>query len=776
MAPRKLDEAVTTYISKDGAKSKMARDGFYGRMTSFWGWRRANKSDQGLSPMEKKTGVRMVKVDLDNPAYRQLDSKLGQIFSNAPMSERLDKLFEAWLRDSTNGYEDLRERQKRINELMFMYYNDPFISRVVQLVADEATQLDVQDRLINVESPDPRMTDRIYALFTQWGLTQTRVHGVCFDLELLGEAFWANKVTDKGVEKIIPLQVNQILERMEFSPTKVAEEIRQRQGSVMTMVNRDAKMQMLLQQFEQISKDSEDFAEMFETKLFGYVIDNETVVPPWTITHFRAEADHSEFFPYGRPHLIAALAPFKQAASTMTLQGLARVLSFPVTLYKVKTQPGQDEGQVWDHINRVREEYDNIGVNPQAGQTEAYSVNTKIWIPDGLMDVDVKESKADIDFVADLEMYIDRIAIASGVPKGYLVQEWGGFGVSAISLTEQYKPFARHVYTIQAAFLEGLGDLVRLHFAITNEFEYTTPFTLGMRFPAEEMSDEKRQARTSTLELASAVMDLIGTAMGLEEGEPLPPDVVKDIMAKYTFLDPTDVLQWTKKVGDQVLVNKANGGGDDEESGEGGLDLGGGGMGGGGDDLGGDIDLDGGEGGPDEAADVGAPSDAVESRMPSARPAGQLLRELAFSRKQALARIQEERFVELRGRYREIKRELYFEVLTSQRIDEFTRKGRHIKLMEGVGHHSNEWTYSTLRAYAEYKKTGKNSMSPMKTLRETMEDMHLSDTAFARDDRVEFKRIKETLDDPTFDHSDDGIGAELIDEDLPINDVNPESD
>jgi hypothetical protein len=767
----KLNESVTTYVSNGGPKSAIAKSGFYDRMTNFWGWRRAGKSARDLSPLERKTGVRMVKVDLDNPAYRQLDSKLGQVFSNSPMSERLEKLFEAWLRDSTNGYEDLRDRHKRINELWFMYYNDPFISRVVQLVADEATQLDVQDRLITVESPDPRLTDRLYQLFEQWGLTQARIHGVCFQLELLGEAFWANKVTAQGVEKIIPLKASQILERMEFNPTRVAEQIRQRQGSMMTMINRDQKMQILLQQFEQISTNAEDFAEMFEMKLFGYVVDNETIVPPWTITHFRAESDNSEFAPYGRPHLIAALAPFKQAASTMTLQGLARVMSFPVTLYKVKTMPGMDEGNVWDHINRIREEYDNIGVNPQAGQTEAYSVNTKIWIPDGLMDVDVKESKADIDFVADLEMYIDRIAVASGVPKGYLVQEWGGFGNSAVSLLEQFKPFARHVYTIQSAFLEGLGDLIRLHFAITNEFDYRTPFTLGMRFPAEEMSEDKMNMRKSTMELATSVMELLATAMGVEEGEPLPADVVKDILSKYTFLDPTDVLEWTKKVGDQVLIAKAQGGDDGEEgsSGDGGLgdlgDLGGGGSSGG-DEL------------PDAGGDEAPPPDvAAEARMPTRRPNGQLLRELAVGRAEALSRLREERFRELRLRYKEVKNDLYFHVLTSQRLTEFTRAKRHIRLVEGAGHPTHDVMYKTLEAWGAIQRTGKNPLGSMKTLQETLRDMKL-DTALDEDmimpGKMSFDRIMENMAAEPLDEGFTPEGQPLQEDDG-INDVHPDS-
>jgi len=722
MDSTRLREGVTTYLSSAFPQSQIARQGFMGRLSSLWGWR-ASSAQDSQTKLSKKAGVQFVRVDPNNKSMRELDAKLGALFQNVPLSDRLEKLFEAWLRDSTNGYDDLRDRQKRINELNFMYYNDPFISRVVQLVADEATQLDVQDRLLSVESPDPRMAKRIYQLLDMWGINQQRIHGMCFDLELCGEGFWANKITANGVEKIIPLQVGQILERLEFNPTKVAEEIRARQGSIMTMINRDAKLQMLLQSFEELQV-TENFAEMFETKLFGYVIDNETVVPPWTVTHFRLNADHSEFYPYGRPHLLAALAPFKQAASTMTLQSLARILSFPVTLYKVKTAQGMDTAMVWDHVNSVREQYDNIGVNPVAGQSEVYSVNTKIWIPDGLLEVDVKESKADIDFVGDLEMYIDRICIASGVPKGYLVQEWGGFGASAVSLTEQFKPFARHVYTIQASFLEGLADLIRLHFVITGEFDYTTPFTLSMRFPAEEMSEDKRNARQGSIDLAKDVMELIGTAMGVSDEEPLPPDVVKDIMAKYTFLDPTDVLKWTKQVGDQVLIAKSRSGDDDEEGG-GGSSSGGGSSGGGGglDEL---EDMLGTEGGEDIGGGDEGGGETTEESM-------------RRSRRFALNRIREARFKELRMRYREVKDDLYFKILRQNNITEFTRNKRHVMLAKNI-HYSQEPMFETLNAWREYQKTGKGP-AKMKTLHETLVAMKLEDATPNAGD-MKFENIK----------------------------------
>jgi hypothetical protein len=731
----KLAESVTTYTSGQDPKSKIAKQGFMGKLSSFWGWR---PSYNPTTHLEKKTGLEFVNVQTGNPSQRLLTAELDKVFKNRPLSSRLESLFDAWLQDATHGFSDLQDRQKRIQELQFTYYNDPFISRTVQLVADEATQLDMQDRLISVESPDPRFVQKVYTLLDQWGITPQRIHGACWNIELFGESFWANKITDSGVEKIVPLQVTQILERLEFNPSKVAELLRVERG-IANLASKDRKMQLLLQLFDDASNTS-DVADMFETKLFGYVLDTDFVVPPWTITHFRLDADYSEFYPYGRPHLLAALAPFKQATSTMTLQSLARIMSFPVTIYKVKTVPGMDESLVWDHVNNVREEYDNVGVNPVSGQSEAYSVNTKIWMPDGLMDIDVKESKVDIDFIGDLEMYIDRIAVASGVPKGYLVQEWGGFGNSAVSLVEQYKPFARHVYTVQSAFLEGLSDLIRIHMAITREFPISTPFTLSMRFPAEEMSDDKRNARNSSIDLANSVMDLIKGALGVDDEE-LPSDVVKDILAKYTFLDPTDIMKWAKAVADKSVYDSLTGEEEEEEEEESGGGLFGGS---GSSDSGGDLDLFGGEGEESETEEPAATEEPTMeesrySRHPHNRRILELkTRNLNNQHKAVRQELREARLNEIRRRYTEIKDTLYFQVLTENNIKEFSRDMRHIKVFNKHYHYSNELFMDAL--LGTYKP--KNGLQ---SLKEIFANMKTDNNVLNESQDLDYNHIKETL-------------------------------
>jgi hypothetical protein len=580
---------------------------------------------------------------------------LGSIFKNTPLTTTLNKYFNAYINETTLVYSDIRERLQRLNELRFAVLNDPFLGRVCELVAGEATQLDQQNRLLSIDSPSVAFTNKCYELFAQWGITQQRIYSVCYNLQQYGEALWAHRISDRGVERIIPLRVPALKERLEFSAAHMAEVLAQMNGEYELQKNRGAKIDKLVTMLttreggDTTNDLNTNFSDVFDTKLLGFEFDDGIIVPPWLITHFRYNAEESEFFPYGYPPLLKALAPFKQYYSTMALQGLARASSFPVQMYKVKGTEGANVYQAFDIVNNVREEYDNIGVTPQSNSLEVYTINTKVWIPDGLMDMQIIESKVDYDFTGDLEMYQDRVAIATGVPKAYLDQEFGGFGNSGISLIEQYKPFARHVYTIQSSFLEGLGQLIRLHFAITGEFDYNTPFVLSMRFPADEMGDEKREARSASIELANSIVELLQGVLGMEEGEPLPPDVVSDILAKYTFLDPTELQRWLRLSAIQKAASNAAGG---DEEGEGGDDGGGGG------DLGGgDLDM-GGDGGGDDGSD-GAPMEERYYQEVKNR-----LREKQIKEKEIHIR-------EIRKRYKESKDSIYMQFLRENNFQEW---------------------------------------------------------------------------------------------------------
>jgi hypothetical protein len=623
--------------SQTPQKSSIKRSGLNNFLSRLFGFQRTGrKSGSG--------GLEFVKVDVPSD-QRVGQSLLNNLVTRTPMSEKLEKLFQNWLSDNTDKITELQERASRISQLQYMVLNDPYVNRTVELYADEATQLDDQDTLLNIETPDPRMTKRMYELVSLWGLTQTRIREIIKQLAIYGDAFWANKVTENGVERIIPLQQLQVIDRVEFNPIKALEMKKRKDGSFAAFASKNFLIDKMITSME----DSEDFADMFDTKLFGFEIDKDVIVPPWCITHFRLGGEASEFWPFGTSPIIGALGPYKQTQSTITLQSLARVMSFPITLYKVKTDENMDEARQFATVNKVRESYDNIGVSPAAGNSEVYTVNTKIWIPDGLLDVDVKKPEtSSADGVEDIKVYQEREAVALDLPKSFFGDDgWYNAGKSGKALIQQYKPFARRVFSIQSAFLSGLADTFRIHFAVTGEYDFRIPFTLSVKYPAVENDGEVTNAKKDSMELATSVIDLIKNAVGIGEDENLPLDIIRDILAKYTFLNPSDLFKWTRNLSYVTATNTTS---DESESDE--------------EDMG-DLDIEDGSG---ESGD--------EESEPELE-----LGDLGESKKRESKKFHEKLLL---NRYREQKNRLYFEVLKETAVNGFVRGNQHVQVFNNV--------------------------------------------------------------------------------------------
>lgn len=673
-------------------ESKIKRSGFNQFLSSLFGWRRSRGSN-------KTSDIQFTKTDVgSNQRITQaLINKLA-VSQTGPLNQKLDQLFNSWLNDNTDKITEIANRKQRVDQISYAILNDPYINRTVSLYADESTQLDDQNSIINIETPDPKMTRAMYSLLNKWGVTQSRTRATMEQLGGYGDAFWANRVTENGVERIIPLQQLQVTERLEFNPVKALEAKKRREGSFFAFASSNYLIDQMLDSME----DNSNFADLFDTKLFGFSIDNDLVVPPWSITHFRVGAESSEFYPMGTSPILGALAPFKQTQSTIALQSLARMMNFPTTIYKVKTSDNMDEGKQFAVVNRVRESYDNIGVSPTVGSSEVYTVNTKIWIPDGLLDVEVKDAKVDTDGVADIELYQDRTAIALGIPQSFFSDEWYGIGDKGKALTQQYKPFARKVYSLQSAFLEGLSDLFRIHFAITGEFDFRVPFTLSMRFPAVEETDERINAKKDSIDVANEVVNLIKSAIGATDEEALPPDIIRDILGKYTFIDPSDLMKWTRDA--KYIVNTSSG--DDDEDSDFDRELG---MGSGSrrssdsgmedldDAFEPDIDLS------NEAL---PPSPEVPEELGGEESPSEVV-EHNINRKNRL------REKQLTESYMKQRDKLYFETLRENAINGFVRNNNHIQVFNGISS-VNDLMLETLASNNPNKGRLKESFSFLK--------------------------------------------------------------
>ncbi len=698
MPKQKLKETI--YTSGSPAKSKILQTSFINRINSLYGFRTVVKNSDAdnstLSHLERSTGIKFVKVDLDNDSFRITQASLGQHYENKPMSDKLERYYDAYLHDTTTSYSDIQDRQRRISELTFMRDNSPFIQKDCDLVADEATQLDMQNRIISIESPDSMFVQRTYELLAEWGVTQRRIRNTSLNIELYGEAFWLQDISKDGVLRIRPIHPQVVMERLEFAPIKMAQYLAERDGYMTADKNRAYKIEKLIELLndESTTSDASDVTSAFDNKLLGYELEGGIMEPPWAVTHFRIDEEIGEFYPYGRPPLLHCLTPFKQLMSTCNLQGMARGASFPVNLFEVTTAEGMSPALAFQTVNDTREEYDNIGVSPSTQGNETYTLNTTVWAPKGLLEYKSIKSDVDFDFIEDLKTYDEMLQQATTVPKGYFTEFNANGGTSALSLMEQWKPFGRHVFSNQSVILQGLGELIRLHYAITGEFDYNTPFVLSMRFPADESSNDKQEARLKTLDVVDGVVKTLRSALGIGEDEPLPKDVMTDILNKYSFLDPTDLKRWLTL---SDFEAKAGGSGDDSGSGS---DSGNDSFDTGGDSGGGGLDLGGGDSGSDDTGsdtgveDTGTDTDTGSSDTGETMNAstkhdilakrGKRIQEQKLQEKRIRERRLRER--QIRERYSAIKESTYFKILENQHMRDFNNHygDGHIYLVDKI--------------------------------------------------------------------------------------------
>jgi hypothetical protein len=362
----------------------------------------------------------------------------------------------------------------------------------------------------------------------------------------------------------------------------------------------------------------------------------------------------------------------------------------PLIYYGVDVPKGMDIAQKWDRIHTVKDMIENMG--EQGNPTDSYSVNTKIWGPKDELNIQAISPNIDLNAIADLEFLQNREAIGGGVPRNYMEPDWAN--MSGIALIERSKPFARKVYSLQSAFLEQLSWLFRLHAAVTGDFNYMEPFILTMNFPNSENSDERVQAKQRSLELAKGVIDTISSLIAAVD-DPLPPEIIKDIVSKYSFLNSKDLEKWMSS---QVIIkNQAKNANDENMPDETPDDFGGmtGGDGGGGDfgamptggmEAGGEeptgAETGGGEGENEEGAGEELNSEDLNIEEPQEKPAKEEsynIRSLPYE-KLVEKVLPEKRRRILFERYSSMKETVYKEVLkTIIRFDETVSNNKHIK-------------------------------------------------------------------------------------------------
>jgi len=457
----------------------------------------------------------------------------------------IEKMLQEYLNDVYETKDTVRDRLKRYNDLDAMTKNDGYIQQAVEMYTDEATQCDAQGNIIQITA-DSKLEKWISEFFDKIGIAENVIRDLAYNITLFADGFFVHDVNETGIVGVYPLSPYSVTDRLEFNPPAVSELLKKRNGSFYKLVQGNSILQHLSKAVES-DKETFNVSDYFRSYLFGYVLqDGDMFLPPWSMTHFRRYSTQSEFFPFGRPLFINTLSPYKQYTAAKTIQAMLRQNAFPIKVWQIETGEFSNQSDKWHAVNQFKAEYQNLG-DTQSQQEPV--IASEVFMPKDQATLEVFDSRIDLNQIADIENLEQNMITSTGIPPSAILPGQGGFGNSGESMLRQDKKFARKVYTIQSAILEGLTELVHLQMVLTGDFDYeTADFELSMFFPVVEEDSDRVRNYQDKLRLANDIIDNVGQAMGIQRGEPLPIDIVKQIFSKYSFIPAEDIDAWAKEV------------------------------------------------------------------------------------------------------------------------------------------------------------------------------------------------------------------------------------
>jgi len=471
--------------------------------------------------------------------------------NNKPVEipSELQQFYNYWLTQCHDNDATLSDRFGRYKDIDWMEEQEPIISTALQMYPDEATQADGQGYILTVKGKKD-VVSYINKKFKDWKLNQNTLREMCYNLAKYGDAFWINVFKEnEGITEIILLDPRQINDILEFDPVKVKQDYSTNKWYGLFRGNRT---QSLSQIADMMDKGLNCASDYYRRYLLGYVGEgNDIYFAPYQISHCRMYTTKTEFYPYGRPILINAISPYRQFKIAKDLMVMSRASGFPKEIFTIKANEEMSEMDMWDVLNEVRENYKKLGVSPQTTDSNM-SIGGQIWTIEDLFSYDLKDSKGDLDDIADIENLELEIMRPTGIPLDYLKQD-GGWSNNS-SLLTQSKIFARKIFSVQSALLEQLVNMIKMDFIVSGNFDVDTDFELSMNFPVTEADDDKLGLMGDQMSMAKDIIDNISASLGLERDEAMPFEIVRDIYNKFSFLNDVDLKRWY----DIYLSSKAN--------------------------------------------------------------------------------------------------------------------------------------------------------------------------------------------------------------------------
>lgn len=460
------------------------------------------------------------------------------------------QLFNLWKSQVSQVYQ-FEDRLKQYQEMDNSYSNIALIARATNLLADEITQVDANDNLLMIQSPNSKLQSFLEHFIEKIGLIDY-LPSTCMNLVKYGDHYWTPIFSKSGVEELLMIDPYAVIDRIEFTPHEVERNLSNRGVSnIFKSMTTDSKLQLLISSI----LEEKDYSSFFRSYLFGFQV-GSYVLPPWRCLHLRNYQTNGFFAPFGTPAFVHSLASAKIYEMALGLQMISRQMKFPVDLYKLSFPNAMAATDKMEQAFEFLRQWENSGLgntkseNPGVGER-------KITIKD-LFEYEQVVPNIDLGRIDDIELLRDDIVLSTGIPRNFLDPNNGSFGNSGISLTEQFKPFARTVYKYQSIVLKAVKDLMFIHTIQSKQFDLKDiDFMLSMPYPESQANNEIIDSQKNQFELANNILDGIKERLGGEVT--IPVDVIKDVYKKCLPYNSKETDSWIDRfVAEREKIEKAN--------------------------------------------------------------------------------------------------------------------------------------------------------------------------------------------------------------------------
>jgi hypothetical protein len=448
-------------------------------------------------------------------------------------SKETDDLYRYWLDNSYDPAKSFRNRESLYDDMDVLYFSCQMITRAIELIADETIQADSNDQPIFIDAK--RNVKKYIQDFFDRVNINSYLRATLIDIVNYGNAGWILGFDDNGINDIIPIEIRELKDRLEFSPYQVKQELK-KGTNLFSQFNKITRLQSLIDSI----LDKEETTSYFKKYLLGFQVEDK-VLPPWKFIHFRNMTNKSPFAPFGIPLFIHSMSAYKQFDAAMTLQNAARVASFPKQVISIKIPNQVDPATKIEKAMEAMNEWLNIGFG--TSKKELPGLGDVIFTIDDLFTFQDVKVDVDLGNLGDMDYLWESLVLSTFLPRYIIDPKDSGFGDSGVALAEKFKPFARLVYRMQSILLENITQLVKIQMLYTDVFSLDdVDFTLSMKYPEGQTNPDIIASQNSLLDLANNIIQAIQDKV--TGGEQLPPELLKSIYTQFLSYDTDKIEGW----------------------------------------------------------------------------------------------------------------------------------------------------------------------------------------------------------------------------------------